>query len=316
MVGGFNLQAMTRSTQQTRFRLANQILDVIRDARMEPGHHLREQPLADLIGVSRTPIRSALDLLAERGIVETRKNQGFFLRKAFDALHRIEIEVPSTVDEELYSRLVRDRLAHRVPNLFTQSDIARRYDVDRVAVTRTLSRLAEDGLVIRNHGHGWTFAPTLDSLTSLQASYEFRLTLEPAGFLLPTFKPDHAAIERMRLQHLYLASHPNIASVNSMQLFETDAAFHEMCAEASGNAFFSQAIQSQNRLRRLLEFASYFDSRRVREWCREHLGIIEAVASGNLPLASTRMHAHLAHALASAQTAAKQSEAAPVSRTN
>jgi len=302
---------MARSTQQTRFRLANQILDVIREARMEPGHHLREQPLADLIGVSRTPIRSALDLLAERGIVETRKNQGFFLRKAFDALHRIEIEIPATVDEELYSRLVRDRLAHRVPNLFTQSDIARRYEVDRVAVTRTLSRLAEDGLVIRNHGHGWTFAPTLDSLTSLLASYEFRLTLEPAGFLLPTFKPDHAAIERMRLQHLYLASHPNIASVNSMQLFETDAAFHEMCAEASGNAFFSQAIQSQNRLRRLLEFASYFDSRRVREWCREHLGIIEAVASGDLPLASTRMRAHLDQARASAQIAAKQQEAAP-----
>jgi DNA-binding GntR family transcriptional regulator len=301
---------MARSTQQTRFRLANQILDVIRDARMEPGHHLREQPLADLIGVSRTPIRSALDLLAERGIVETRKNQGFFLRKAFDTLHRIEIEVPSTAEEELYSRLVRDRLAHRIPNLFTQTEIARRYDIDRVAVTRTLSRLAEDGLVIRNHGHGWTFAPTLDSLISLRASYEFRLTLEPAGFLLPTFKPDHAAIERMRLQHLYLASHPNIASVNNMQLFETDAAFHEMCAEASGNAFFSQAIQSQNRLRRLLEFGTYFDSRRVREWCREHLGIIEAIASGNLALASTRMRTHLEQALASAQTVAKQPEAA------
>jgi DNA-binding GntR family transcriptional regulator len=307
---------MARSTQQTRFRLANQILDVIRDARMEPGHHLREQPLADLIGVSRTPIRSALDLLAERGIVETRKNQGFFLCKAFDALHRIEIEIPSTAEEELYSKLVRDRLAHRVPNLFTQSEIARRYDVDRIAVTRTLSRLTEDGLVIRNHGHGWTFAPTLDSLTSLRASYEFRLTLEPAGFVLPTFKPDPAAIERMRLQHLYLASHPNIASVNSMQLFETDAAFHEMCAEASGNAFFSQAIQSQNRLRRLLEFGSYFDSRRVREWCREHLGIIEAVASGDMALASSRMRAHLEQALASAQIAAKQSEAALASQAN
>jgi DNA-binding GntR family transcriptional regulator len=301
---------MARSTQQTRFRLANQILDVIRDARMEPGHHLREQPLADLIGVSRTPIRSALDLLAERGIVETRKNQGFFLRKAFDTLHRIEIEVPSTAEEELYSRLVRDRLAHRIPNSFTQTEIARRYDIDRIAVTRTLSRLAEDGLVIRNHGHGWTFAPTLDSLISLRASYEFRLTLEPAGFLLPTFKPDHAAIERMRLQHLYLASHPNIASVNNIQLFETDAAFHEMCAEASGNAFFSQAVQSQNRLRRLLEFGSYFDSRRVREWCREHLGIIEAIASGNLALASTRMRVHLEQALASAQTVAKPPEAA------
>jgi DNA-binding GntR family transcriptional regulator len=305
---------MVRSTQQTRFRLANQILGVIRDARMEPGHHLREQQLADLVGVSRTPIRSALDLLAERGIVETRKNQGFFLRKAFDTLHRIEIEVPSTAADELYSKLVRDRLENRIPHSVTQSGIARRYDIDRVAVARTLSRLAEDGLIMRNPGHGWTFPPTLDSLISLRASYEFRLTIEPAGFLLPTFKPDHAAIERMRLQHLYLAAHPNITAVNNMQLFETDAAFHEMWAEASGNAFFAQTIQSQNRLRRLLEFGSYFDSRRVREWCREHLGIIEAVASGNLEQASVRMRTHLEQALASAQVAAKRTDQPPASQ--
>ena len=113
----------------------------------------------------------------------------------------------------------------------TQSEIARRYGVDRIALTRTLSRLAEDGLIAKNKGHGWTFLPTFDSLVSLKGSYEFRLTLEPACFLLPTFKPDLAAIERMRLQHLYLISHPDIATVSSAQLFETDAAFHEMCAE-------------------------------------------------------------------------------------
>jgi len=298
---------MARSTQQNRFRLANQILDVIRDARLEPGHHLREQQLADLVGVSRTPIRSALDLLAERGIVETRKNHGFFLRKPFDSLHRIEIEVPSTVEDEFYARLVRDRLENRIPNSITQSEIARRYKVDRVSLTRTLSRLAEDGLIARKQGHGWTFLPTLDSVVSLRASYEFRLTIEPSSFLLPTFKLDPAAIERMRLQHLYLISHPDIATVSSTQLFETDAAFHEMCAEFCGNGFFSQAIQYQNRLRRLLEFGSYFDSRRVREWCREHLAIIESIASGDLAQASRQMRAHLEQALRAAQTAQQHS---------
>ena len=122
---------------------------------------------------------------------------------------------------------------------------------------------------------------------------------------MPTFKPDLAAIERMRLQHLYLVSHPDIASVSSTQLFETDATFHEMCAEFCGNAFFAQAVQYQNRLRRLLEFGSYFDGRRVREWCREHLAIIEAVAADNLTEASIRMRAHLEQAFVSAQAAAR-----------
>jgi len=296
---------MARSCRPNTFHLSNQLLDVIRDAKLEPGHHLREQQLADLVGVSRTPIRSALNLLSKRGIVETRKNHGYFLRKTFDSLRRIEIEVPSTADEKLYQRLVRDRLDNIVPDSMTQSELARRYGVDRVALTRTLSRLAEDGLIAKNRGHGWTFLPTFDSLVALKGSYEFRLTLEPACFLLPTFRPDLAAIERMRLQHLYLISHPDIASVSSTQLFETDAAFHEMCAEFCGNAFFVQAIQHQNRLRRLLEFGSYFDSRRVQDWCREHLAIIESIATGDLSQASAKMRLHLEQALAAAPGAQK-----------
>jgi DNA-binding GntR family transcriptional regulator len=296
---------MARSSRPNTFHLANQLLGVIRDAKLEPGHHLREQQLADLVGVSRTPIRSALNLLSKRGIVETRKNHGYFLRKPFDSLHRIEIEVPSTADEKLYQRLVRDRLDNIVPDSMTQSELARRYGVDRVALTRTLSRLAEDGLIAKNRGHGWTFLPTFDSLVALKGSYEFRLTLEPACFLLPTFRPDLAAIERMRLQHLYLISHPDIITVGSAQLFETDAAFHEMCAEFCGNAFFVQAIQHQNRLRRLLEFGSYFNGRRVQDWCREHLAIIEAIATDDLNQASAKMRLHLEQALAAAPGAQK-----------
>lgn len=220
-------------------------------------------------------------------------------------MHRIEIEIPSTTDEKLYQRLVRDRLDNVVPNSMTQSEIARRYDVDRVALTRNLSRLAEDGLIAKNKGHGWTFLPTFDSLVSLRGSYEFRLTLEPACFLLPTFKPDPAAIERMRLQHLYLISHPDIASVSSTQLLETDAAFHEMCAEFCGNAFFVQAVQHQNRLRRLLEFGSYSNSRRVQDWCREHVAIIEVIAAGDFSQASVKMRLHLEQAFATAPGAQK-----------
>src|SRR5258708_1933399 len=82
----------------------------------EPGHHLRAQRPGDLIGVSPTPIRSALNLLAKRGIVQPRKNHGYFLQKPFDSLHPIEIGVPPSADENLYQRLVRDRLDNIVPN--------------------------------------------------------------------------------------------------------------------------------------------------------------------------------------------------------
>ena len=287
---------MARLPGQSSRRLGNQILNMVRDARFEVGHHLREQQLADTLGVSRTPIRAALQLLAREGIVEVRKHQGFFLLKSHDELLRAELDISSSVDETLYERLVNDRLAGQIPDSLTQTEIAKRYGVDRVTLLRTLARMAEDGLIERNKGHGWTFLPTLDSDLALRNGYNFRRMVEPANFLLPTFKPDRAALERSRLQHLYLTSHPDIAAVSSTQLFETDAAFHEMFAEFGGNTFILQAIQQQNRLRKLMEFAGYANRRRVRNWCGEHLAIIDAVAAGEYAKAGEMMREHLTHA--------------------
>jgi DNA-binding GntR family transcriptional regulator len=288
---------MATNPTQRRYKLANQILDVVREARFEPGHHLREQMLGDLLQVSRTPVRAALQLLAERGVVEARRHQGYFLLAGRDEVHRLDMAVPATADQDLYTTIVQDRLAGRLPQSLTQSEIARRYDVDRTALQKTLSRLVDDGLLQPNPGRGWSFLPALDTETSLGSSYDFRRVVEPAALLLPSFRSDLAAIERLRLQHLYLEAHPNIEAVDPAQLFETDARLHELLAEFSGNPFFLQSIQQQNRMRRLMEFGGYVNRRRVREWCREHLAILDAVARQDQTAAARLMAEHLDNAL-------------------
>jgi DNA-binding GntR family transcriptional regulator len=80
-------------------------------------------------------------------------------------------------------------------------------------------------------------------------------------------------------------------------LFDTDAQFHEMIAEFSGNVFFLQSIQQQNRLRRLLEFGGYTNRRRVKDWCREHVAILDAIASGQRERGAQLMTQHLQAAL-------------------
>ena len=287
---------MPRSRTQTQHSLANQILDIVRNSRLETGHHLTEQWLSAVLGVSRTPIRAALNLLADHGVVETRKNQGFFLVKPFDALHRIQVAVPSSAEQSLYKQLVRDRLAGKLPDSVTQSEIAKRYDVDRGVLMRALSRLAEDHLIARNKGHGWRFLPTLATDVALRNSYEFRLAIEPAGILLDSFRPDLAIIKRCRLQHMVLLSQRDISAIDSVQLFETDVAFHEALAEFSGNFFLLQAVQQQNRLRRLFEFWTYGNKRRVRDWCREHIAIIDAIETEDFQGAADAMRQHLSHA--------------------
>ncbi|MBU9366034.1 transcriptional regulator [Burkholderia multivorans] len=287
---------MTRRAGKAAQLLAKQIIDMIQEARLEVGHHLREQQLADLLGVSRTPVRAAMALLESLGVIEARRNQGFFLARPADGLHRIELEQPASADEDLYSRLVTDRLAGTLPDSLTQTDIAQRYGVDRVTMTRALSRLSEDGLIVRNKGHGWSFPPSLDSAMTLRSSYDFRLTIEPAGLLLPTFAADRSALERCRREHIFLVSQLGQDSVTPKQVFETDANFHEMLAEFSGNVFMHQSLQQQNRLRRLLEFQGYVNRRRIKEWCAEHVEIIDAILSNDMPFAAERMRQHLSHA--------------------
>lgn len=284
---------MPPSLTQTRHSLANQILEIVRNSRLESGHHLTEQWLSALLGVSRTPIRAALALLAEHDVVETRKNQGFFLTKPFDALQRIQVPVPSSAEQSLYKQIVRDRLAGKLPDSVTQSEIAKRYNVDRSVLMRALGRLAEDNLIARNKGHGWRFLPTLATDVALRNSYEFRLAIEPAGILLESFRPDPVVIKQCRLQHMILLSHRDISAIDSVQLFETDVAFHEALAEFSGNSFLLQAVQQQNRLRRLFEFWTYGNKRRVRNWVREHLAIIDAIEIDDIQAAADAMRRHL-----------------------
>lgn len=283
------------STASSR-RIARQILDLISEAKFDPGHHLREQHLADALGVSRTPVRAGLKELTRMGAVEARPNQGFFLLKRSNELELLEIEQSKSNDQKLYEQLVHDRIAGVLPESFTQTEISQRYEVDRGVLTRTLVKLSEDGLIARNAGHGWRFLQTLNSDVALRNSYGFRLMIEPTALLTPNLYVDRQMLKRLRAQHLRLITHPDITQVPAKEIFETDALFHELLAEASGNLFVLQAIQQQNRLRRLLEFGSYHNKRRVKEWCEEHVAIIDALRENKQEQAAELMRKHLQYA--------------------
>lgn len=59
---------------------ASAVADALREAivegRLAPGERIKEVPLAARMGVSRGPIRDALRLLSEQGLVEIRPNRG------------------------------------------------------------------------------------------------------------------------------------------------------------------------------------------------------------------------------------------------
>lgn len=301
-----------REKRQAQYVLANMVVDLVRSRGLKAGHHLTEQWLAEELSVSRTPIRAALRLLADAGLVESRARYGFFLAKDADRLDRTQsLTVPATPEQQLYAAVVRDRVSGRLPDSMTQTEFVRRYAVNRIVLLRVLSRMADEGLIARNKGQGWTFQPGLDSARALRASYDFRITLEPAGLLLASFSADPTVLGRLRSDHetVLAAASPPRPGV----LFELDAAFHETLASFSGNPYFVQAVQQQNRLRRLLEYQGYENRHRIRVWISEHLAVLEALANGDRQQAARRLTAHLENALSASPSpdAAAETVAAP-----
>jgi DNA-binding GntR family transcriptional regulator len=276
---------------QSQFLVARQIVAHVFENKLEKGHHLVETTLAKRFGVSRTLIRASLKHLEKESVVEPRRNQGFFLLKRWDQVNAGVISVPPSVTDALYRRIVRDRMSGKIPEKITQVALMERYSADRGALLRALETMADEGIVTKNKGHGWTFLPTISNENSVRNSYDFRRILEPSGILLESFRVDPVALERLRTAHLTVQTDASIAS--DPHLFDLDAEFHETVASFTQNSFFFQAIQQQNRLRRLLEYRGYGNRPRVQVWVREHLAIIDALNDGKFGRASQLMMDHL-----------------------
>src|SRR5690606_3157745 len=108
----------------------------------------------------------------------------------------------------------------------TETEIMRRYDISRNEAGRLLERLADLGVVERKLGYGWRFVDTLKDLAARRESFQFRLAIEPAGILMPSFQLDPAWAEEMRERHRVFAEREWHNS-HSVAFFDMNAAFHE-----------------------------------------------------------------------------------------
>lgn len=69
------------------------IREMILRAELAPGQRVAEAPLAELLGVSRTPVRQALPLLAQEGLLLEHETRGYVVREftAADIIDAIDL---------------------------------------------------------------------------------------------------------------------------------------------------------------------------------------------------------------------------------
>jgi DNA-binding GntR family transcriptional regulator len=268
------------------------ILDVIRADSLAPGARLGEVALAQRLHVSRTPVRAALNHLAQRGLVQRGRRRGYVVAAAQPRVRKTPPRPRPTDADRLFLAIARDRRFGRLPEEVSEGDLMRRYDVTRATVQRVLVRLGEVAAVQRKPGHGWRFLPTISDPEGRGESYRFRQIIEPAALMEPGYRISSEWIEEMREKHQQMLATP-WSETTSIALYEMNAQFHEGLVAGARNRYLLVAIQQQNRLRRFSNYDWTHGHERVVVSCREHLGILASLEAGDQERAAALMRRHL-----------------------
>jgi DNA-binding transcriptional MocR family regulator len=111
-------------------QIAARIVDYIREEQAAQGTRLVERTLADHLRVSRSPVRSALRLPEDDGIVAAAERGGYTVLRTADQLEDIPAaeDADGDGDEPVHLRIAADRLDGELPDRVTENALARRYD--------------------------------------------------------------------------------------------------------------------------------------------------------------------------------------------
>jgi len=284
------IDALDGASELTR-RISIEIVNLILSRQLQPGTHLPARNLADEFNVSRFPVQEALLILEQVGVVQSRKNRGFFVAANEVGLETAKAMFRGSNEDTNYFRIAKDRVDGKLPEQFVENDLMRTYELTRPQVQSVLLRMAREGWIERKLGYGWQFLPILTSPHAHGQSYRLRMAIEPAALLEPTFRVDKKAFSYWRDVQLRLFE--EIETATPDKVFEIGSQFHEMLMRCSHNPFFLEVLQQHNRLRRLLEYQIPIDRDRVVIQCNEHLELLERLEEGDRYGSSTLMQRHL-----------------------
>lgn len=286
---------VSKTASRLQGELARRILGNLKEKNAQPGYRLVELDLCAALGVSRTPVRGALQLLAADGVITTHEGRGYVLAKAVR-------EAPNDRQEDaeetrLFMTLSDARATGKLSDQFSQQELVRRFHAPLSTVVRVLRHLAELGLVERKPGNGWAFYP---DARVLNESYAFRRALEPQMLQQPGFKLDRVWAEKTRAVHEKFRKKP-WRTGDGAAFHEINADFHEQLARCSGNRTMLRAIQHQLQLRNFLSGQWEYPMEQVYGAIDDHLEILAALEAGYADKAAALMLHHLTLSASQAQ---------------
>ncbi len=227
----------------------------IDERRLQPGLILLEGRIADVLGMSRAPVKRALAQLCDDGLIHRFDGRGYLVgpvsadvKPQRADLREIGLSLPERVAksigrfawERIYSE-VEAQVATCIPfgtYRVVESGICGEYGVSRTVAREVLSRLRDRALVEKDRHSHWIAGPL--TARALGEHFEMRKLLEPAALVSVASDLDRAGLAVMRDR--LVAAEANFSAVTpaAMQGFEED--LHVTCLQGLKNRRMAATI--------------------------------------------------------------------------
>ncbi len=302
-------KTMSDEDPRTTSRYAT-IREVLRNAiltgAVANGLVLLEAPLAELFGTSRVPVRKALNLLHDEGLISRFDGRGYLVNPEGGTVEPLRLSLShkqfglDSSEELVDTRPLGERIHDEIGAALSaciafghyrldEQSAAEHFGVSRAVVREALMRLRDRGLVEKEPYSQWLAGP----LTAREVTddYELRACLEPEALRQTGPHLSRELLESM-LARIIAAQNAESCSLEQIEQLEED--LHQQCLAGLQNRKIATLIsQAQSPMIINRIFYQLLDIGADEAMLAEHRMILELLLHGAFDAAALNLKEHL-----------------------
>ena len=283
------------------------ISDNVQKGHLPKGTKLLISSVAERLGVSRPPVRRALELLAEDGVLTALSSQGYVVGKpgavspgARTNLHGLDLDLPAELGsnlgqaswERIYETVEREVLNCIPFGTFQLSEvtIGEYFEVSRTVARDVLSRMDARGLIQKDRSSHWIAGPF--GARMLDDAHQMRRMIEPGALVLSLPYLARKALSEARDRVAEALARSHAVSQAAIEQIEDD--LHVECLKPLRNRRLAEAVRMTqislviNRL-----FGTYIGVHDETELLNEHALVLGHLLLGDGGGAEAALRHHL-----------------------
>jgi DNA-binding GntR family transcriptional regulator len=298
-----------KEKKSARYELIRQVLrHALLHESVPQGLVLLEGPLAQLFGTSRVPVRQALSLLHEEGLIVRFEGRGFIVAREGEEVEPLRILLTrellgldlqqELVDTRSIGEKVLDSLNEVLSTAMifgcyqvNEQQAANHYHTSRAIIRESLLRLRDKGLVEKEPYSQWFTGPL--TAREIADHFEIRASLEPAALRKagPQLSTEWLTVRLETLQSY------RGRQLKASELEQLEDELHVQCLEPAGNKLMMQILrQNQSPLIVTRIFYDMLSIPVETAMLEEHALVYEMLLKGNSELAAACLRDHLERA--------------------